>query len=104
MSALSRGGYIVSIMLAAAPLSLFGQWLDYPTPGVPRTADGKVNMSAPAPRTADGKPDFSGMRGWETRANCGAKCNDTQISREYINIAANLKTPASLQPCAAHPV
>jgi hypothetical protein len=39
------------------------QWLHYPTPGVPRTADGKPNLSAPAPRTADGKPDLSGI--WE---------------------------------------
>ena len=27
----------------------FGQWLKYPTAGVPRTKDGKVNLSAPAP-------------------------------------------------------
>jgi hypothetical protein len=37
------------------------QWLNYPTPGIPRTADGKPNLTAPAPRTADGKPDFSGF-------------------------------------------
>jgi len=37
------------------------QWLNYPTPGIPRTADGKPNLSAPAPRTADGKPDLSGL-------------------------------------------
>ena len=37
------------------------QWLNYPTPGLPRTADGKPNLSAPAPRTPDGKPDFSGL-------------------------------------------
>jgi hypothetical protein len=39
----------------------FGQWIKYPTPGVPRTKDGKPNMAAPAPRTADGKPDLSGV-------------------------------------------
>jgi hypothetical protein len=39
------------------------QWLNYPTPGVPRAADGKPDRSAPAPRTADGKPDLSGI--WE---------------------------------------
>src|SRR5438046_1042779 len=37
------------------------QWLNYPTPGIPRTADGKPNLSAPAPRTPDGKPDLSGI-------------------------------------------
>ena len=37
------------------------QWLNYPTPGTPRTPDGKANLSAPAPRTADGKPDLTGV-------------------------------------------
>ncbi len=42
---------------------LAAQWLNYPTPGLPRTADGKPNLSAPAPRMPDGKPDLSGV--WE---------------------------------------
>lgn len=37
------------------------QWLNYKAPGVPRTADGKVNLAAPAPRGPDGKPDLSGV-------------------------------------------
>ena len=45
--------------LSLAPLQ--AQWLHYPTPGIPRTADGKPNLSAPAPRTSDGKPDLSGL-------------------------------------------
>jgi hypothetical protein len=77
------------------------QWLDYPTAGVPKTPDGKPNMSAATPRTADGKPDFSGMWGWETRDNCGARCNDFQISREFLNLAATLKTKPPYQPWAA---
>jgi hypothetical protein len=35
--------------------------VDYPTPGTPRTKDGKPNLAAPAPRAADGKPDLSGV-------------------------------------------
>ena len=85
----------------ALPAAASAQWLEYPTPGVPRTADGKPDMTAPTPRTADGKPDFSGMWGWETRANCGAHCNDFQISREFINIAATLKGPLPYQPGVA---
>ncbi len=49
------------IMAGALP----AQWLDYPTPGVPRLPDGKPNLTAPAPRTADGKPDLSGL--WTTK-------------------------------------
>ncbi|MBW8869069.1 MAG: hypothetical protein JF610_17355, partial [Acidobacteria bacterium] len=44
------------ILLAIA---LAAQWLQFPTPGVPRLPDGKPNLAAPAPRTTDGKPDLS---------------------------------------------
>ena len=43
--------------------SLSAQWPAFPTPNVPRTADGNPNLLAPAPRTRDGKPDLSGI--WE---------------------------------------
>jgi hypothetical protein len=48
----------------ALPGSAGAQWLKYKTPGIPRTADGKPDLAAPAPRTVDGKPDFSGV--WQT--------------------------------------
>jgi len=36
------------VALASIPVS--SQWLRYPTPGIPRLADGKPNLSAPVPR------------------------------------------------------
>jgi hypothetical protein len=53
---------MLGALLAAAPVA--AQWFTHPTAGVPRNADGRVNMSAPTPRMADGRPDFSGI--WMT--------------------------------------
>jgi hypothetical protein len=49
----------LAVVLASAPAA--AQWVGYATAGVPRKADGKVDMTAPAPRLANGKPDFSGI-------------------------------------------
>ena len=72
---------------AAFALAAILQWHGYPTPGIPRTADGKPNLSAPAPRTAEGKPDLSGI--WLS-------------TRARFNIAAGLKPGESVpfQPWA----
>jgi hypothetical protein len=91
-----------AFIIAIVALPSNAQWLSYPTPGVPRTADGKPNLSAPTPHNADGKPDFSGMWGWvNIGPPCGAKCNDSQISREFLNIAYSLKDGPPYQAWAA---
>src|SRR5713226_8640023 len=51
----------IGIMFAGALVCAHAQWLNYPTPGTPRTRDGKPNLSAPAPRASRGKPDLSGV-------------------------------------------
>jgi hypothetical protein len=52
---------IVTGLVALLATPATAQWLNYKTPGIPRTKDGKPNLAAPAPRTADGKPDLTGM-------------------------------------------
>jgi hypothetical protein len=49
------------ILLVGAHFSANAQWLNYPTPGTPRTPDGKPNLTAPVPRAANGKPELSGV-------------------------------------------
>src|SRR5438046_208844 len=82
-TSISRLERVFRIALPAALLMLFAapvhaQWKKLPVPAIPRTADGKPNLSAPAPRTADGHPDFSGI--WEPNGN-----------RYTQNIAVDLK-------------
>ena len=69
---------IVSVLLTFA-LAAHAQW-DYRAAGIPRTADGKPNLSAPAPKTAWGTVDFSGV--WQTD------------SKYNLNLAADLPKDA----------
>jgi hypothetical protein len=55
------GLLFVAMWLAGVAAPTYAQWLNYPTPGIPRTPDGKPNLKAPVPRTADNHPDLSGM-------------------------------------------
>jgi hypothetical protein len=75
---------VTSVSMLCSPLP--AQWLSHPTPGIPRTADGKPNLTAPAPRTPDGQPDLSGL--WQR--------NESPYSED---IAADLK-PGEVQPWA----
>src|SRR6266849_238758 len=58
---------VLPALLVMLGTAAHAQWLNLPTPGIPRTADGKPNLTAPAPRTPDGKPDLSGM--WQPQTN-----------------------------------
>jgi hypothetical protein len=68
----------LALFLAVAT-SASAQWLDYRTPGIPRTASGKPDLAASAPRTASGKIDLSGL--WTLNAGPG----------HIANVAADLK-------------
>jgi hypothetical protein len=74
----------IAVLMMSAPLG--AQWVNLPTPGIPRTTNGKPNLTAAAPRTPDGKPDLTGL--WQ------------RISPKYYeNIAADLK-PGDVPPSA----
>ena len=53
---------LVALVLAGSiSLPLYAQWFDWEYPLVPRTDDGKPDMTAPVPRTADKGVDLSGL-------------------------------------------
>src|SRR5215470_19649037 len=58
-----------AMMIATLPAA--AQWVNVPTKGIPRTRDGKPDLSAPAPRKPDGKPDLSGI--WQMDRNIAQK-------------------------------
>src|SRR4029434_1855310 len=90
-------------------------WPAYPTPGVPKTADGKPNLSGPAPKTPDGKPDLSGV--WQytrppgTPAPAKAEPQTPSATADIIpaavrtsqfwNLGASFKDGLPFQPWAA---
>lgn len=49
------------LVLIAMATPAVAQWLDFKTPGIPRTPDGLLDRSAAAPRTVYGRPDLSGI-------------------------------------------
>ena len=67
-------------------VSVSAQWTNVPRASIPRTPDGRPNLSAPAPRLADGKPDLSGV--WSP---------PTGFLRD---LARDLKEPVPFQPWA----
>jgi hypothetical protein len=48
------------------PAIAYPQWLNFREQGIPRTADGRPDLAAPAPKDASGKPDLSGVWMHET--------------------------------------
>src|SRR6266852_5663341 len=77
---------MLAVLLTVTPA--FSQWANYPTPGVPRLPDGKINLAAPAPKGPDGKGDLTGV--WVTKAGYTG------------NLARDLKAgEVSFQPWAA---
>lgn len=78
--------FMAGLVFWSACTALPAQWLKIKTPGIPRQADGKPELTAPAPRTPDGKPDLSGL--WSTEDNT-----------YFLNLTGDLK-PGEIRPWA----
>lgn len=91
------------MILSALSAPLAAQWLQYTVPGIPRLADGKPNLAAPAPRSSDGHPDLSGI--WRLRRPCVADafnpCSVDAGGQEFADIGASLPGGLPYQPWAA---
>jgi hypothetical protein len=78
--------------------SAFAQWAKVPDTSLPRTRDGKPNLSARTPRAQDGKPDLSGVWTPELDPNAlppGATTVESITGfvppRYFVDISAGMK-------------
>ncbi|HVZ20956.1 MAG TPA: hypothetical protein VG871_07835 [Vicinamibacterales bacterium] len=106
----ARALFVAAVVCWAVglPETASAQWLRYPTANVPKTADGKPNLTARAPKTPDGKPDFSGI--WLTdHTNCKSQNQDTLVcetgelpmGKEGLDIGNTLPGGLPYQPWLA---
>ena len=101
----------ILIALVAAPASVCAQWLNHRTAGIPRSPDGKPNLSARTPRAADGRPNLSGL--WQTESaplemlarlipDATNGVGEEPLSQYFINILSDFKPEeAPIRPAAA---
>ena len=75
-----RTGVLTAVMMAGVGTSIaHAQWDSFPNRNMPRTPDGKVDLTAPTRKAVDGKPDFSGF--WMPSDNV----------RHLLNLATDMK-------------
>src|SRR5262245_30961363 len=95
-----RSAHLAIALALLMAATAHAQWVNYPTRGVPRTADGKPDLNAPAPRTSDGKPDFTGI--WQLQPTPGPFGQvDYVPAPEFLNLGAKLTGGLPYQPWAA---
>ena len=95
---------VAASVFAVAPV--YAQWPTYATKNVPRTADGKPNLEAPAPRAADGHPDLTGL--WDNAWFHGGKVAPPPVSppgeppaSTFNNVGADFPGGLPFRPWAA---
>ena len=103
---------LIGITLAGTFTYAYAQWSNYPDSRIPRTKDGKPNLTAPAPHL-NGKPDISGV--WEAERSPASEFDsvlgkgfsalqpDTyDVTRNFLNVFWGMKAEEEpLRPEAA---
>jgi hypothetical protein len=92
---------VVAVTVAAGVSH--AQWPGAPPDGLPRLADGRIDLAAPPPRTADGRPDLAGV--WEAEPDPRGRAGGIEnvvAPRYMIDVTVDL-APDSVpfQPWAA---
>ena len=90
----------IFMALVAAPLYVNAQWAVYHDPTVPRTRDGKPNLSAPVPRP-NGKPDLSGI--WQPESAPVAEIQQFLLPGGINGLGEDLPTKYVLNFFADYP-
>jgi hypothetical protein len=97
---------LASVLVAAAVVTAPAQWLNYPTHGIPRDAQGQPVLTGPAPKTASGVPDLSGL--WspaQTRLEGSGKGFPNAAGQElrsvFFDVNWGVKDGLPYQPWAA---
>jgi hypothetical protein len=93
---------VAAFFVMVSPL-LSAQWPSFPASDVPKTADGKPDLAAPAPKMPDGKPDLSGI--WENAPIGFGPQEPTPPGQPplatFFDVGAGFKEGLPLRPWAA---
>src|SRR5262245_2588011 len=73
---------VIGIIFAGVLTYAHAQWVNYPDSRIPRTKDGKPNLTAPAPRV-NGKPDVSGL--WQAQRSPESEYNRV-LGNNFTNL------------------
>ncbi len=96
-----KSGVIVLAAMLGFPAA--GQWINYPTEGIPRAKNGKPILTARVPHMPNGKPDLSGV--WHGQSASGEAPQGTDgdaLPKYFLDITRDVP-PADVpfQPWAA---
>ena len=109
---LRRGLHLLCVLMAVTPPALLGQWPDYLTPGVPKTADGKPIRRARAEGCGWSSRSFWSLAVPASAGNTRgqpepgtARANDiiplSVRTSQFWNLGASFKDGLPFQPWAA---